>query len=50
MFRLVGYERDHLASDSLGQMLKAVRGTGGPNHNDLINAAMAGDSERVEEM
>jgi tetratricopeptide (TPR) repeat protein len=31
-------------------MLKAVRGTGGPNHNDLINAAMAGDSERVEEM
>ena len=39
-----------MASDSLNTMLKAVRGTGGPNVNDLINAVMAGDDETAEQL
>ena len=31
-------------------MLKAVRGSGRPNHNDLINAAMRGDDPTAEEL
>ncbi len=31
-------------------MLKAVRTSGGPNHNDLINAVMRGDDQTAEEL
>ena len=31
-------------------MLKVVRGSGGPNHNDLINAVMRGDDRTAEEL
>ena len=39
-----------MASDSLTTMLKAVRGSGGPSHNDLINAAMRGDDQTAERL
>ncbi len=31
-------------------MLKAVRGSGGSNHNDLINAVMRGDDQTAEQL
>ena len=39
-----------MAADSLTRMLKAVRGSGGPTHNDLINAVMRGDDRTAEEL
>ena len=39
-----------MASDSLNSMLKAARGTGEPNLNDLINAVMRGDDETAEQL